>query len=151
MATLTAAAKTGSALGFGDVVGVHSPLAHAACSTSDARVVLTKAMSRQDHGTPDPGGTVSLWYSANCRQVAAQDSHPNESCTSASDENAAGCGVVDVLHHDGSLNRVCDDIGVGSTGCKTVWVDDANVTQSALGYYAYTRFGTQVLGQTGQF
>jgi hypothetical protein len=71
-------------------------------------------------------GTVSLWYSATCRSVAAQLSSPepvpDTKLVSYANIQKAGDGLHDPDPCFGD---------VGSNGCKTGFVDDAGIQQFA--------------------
>jgi hypothetical protein len=123
-------AKAGQALGIASSVG---DVAHATdtCGTN-AVVKFTVSMTPlpDNPGAPPSYGTLSLWYSATCRSVAASVSVPNPVPDTKLTTGAS-------VHKEG---RTLDDpfctAFIGSYGCKTTFGNDRDIQQSAVGYAA---------------
>jgi hypothetical protein len=122
--------KAGQALGVASSVG-GAAYATTTCGTK-AFVKFTAVLTPLpgNDGAPPSYGTVSLWYSATCRSVAAQVSTPNPVPDS---KLVTGAQV----HKDG---RYPDDpscfADVGSHGCKTAFGNDKDIQQSAVAFAA---------------
>jgi hypothetical protein len=136
-ASVAALAKAGTAFGVGSSVEV----AGAACGTN-ASVVRQVGLIRADNG--QSVGSVSLWYSSACRTVAAQSSHPNIVCNTG-----AGCGTAETQLTNQAVTASCVDPTNNSTGCKTGFVNDANIVQRAVGWLDLA--STSASGATGFF
>ncbi len=110
---------------------LHADAAFAAQCTnagSDATRVKSAVMT----GPWGNQGHVYLWYSSSTRCVAAQFDTDGLACQTS----GLYCGAAYVDDH-GTDTAICttdNGVHVGDHGCKTGFVNDANITQRARAY-----------------
>ncbi len=124
-------------------VGPGGVRAQASSCSSDAYVVARNSLSNGVNTL----GFVELWYSPSCRKVAAQYDDQSGACGSPGWPVGNYCGEG-IVQHGGVAAAACAS-NIGSTGCKTGFVNDAGISQ--FGFGQFLKNGSVYMGSTSPF